>query len=85
MKCKCGSHWVIVCHACHEYTQTWAWNNIETKIPTEAGSYLVTDGESVQIMDYYGEYKGSHDWSSRICCTLDVKYWMELPKPPKED
>lgn len=60
------------------------WNDIKKQEPPCAGSYLVTDGEDIQIMDYFGKYKGADEWSSRVCCTLDVTHWMELPELPND-
>lgn len=57
---------------------------MDSAAPSEFGSYLVTDGGEVQIMNYHGEYKGLHDWSSCQCCTLDVSHWMPLPGLPHE-
>ena len=60
------------------------WIDIEIAPPIEFGSYLVTDGEDIQIMNYYGLYKGAHDWSSYVNNTLNVTYLMPLPSLPEE-
>jgi len=58
------------------------WIELKKEGPVNGGKYLVTDGKEIQIMDYFGKYKGSDDWSSIICSTLNVTHWMELPKLP---
>lgn len=58
------------------------WIDIDEQFPETACQYLCTDGEHMQIMTYFGEYKGSPDWSSPFCETLDVTHWMELPELP---
>lgn len=82
MNCECGSTWIIVCQKCHQYTQTFQWIAMQDKVPEEGGHYLTTDGEEIQTMHYFGTYKGEHEWSSAICCTLNVTHWMELPGLP---
>jgi hypothetical protein len=32
--------------------------------PKSMGPHLVTDGENVALMNYYGEWRGVHDWRS---------------------
>jgi hypothetical protein len=56
------------------------WIDISVSAPTEFGSYLVTDGSDIQIMNYYGQYKGCHDWSSYVCNSLNVTHWKPLPE-----
>lgn len=59
------------------------WININDREPEDVARCLVTDGEVVDIMVYYGPYKGVQEWTSFTCQTLDVTHWMPLPKPPE--
>lgn len=58
------------------------WINVNDSLPQETGKYLVTDGDDVEIMAFFGTYKDSPDWSSYACNTLDVTHWMPLPPLP---
>jgi hypothetical protein len=55
------------------------WISIDDRLPVGGARLLVTDGVDVEIMIYYGEYKGAHEWSSYTHNTLDVSHWMPLP------
>lgn len=80
------------CEECSEHTLEcycsisgkMEWIDINQEYPACGGSYLVTDGEDIQIMEYFGKYKESHDWSSKMCCSIDVTHWMPLQQLPKE-
>ena len=59
------------------------WIDITKEAPSEGGClYLVTDGEDVEVMAYFGTYKGAHDWGSYNCNTIDVTHWIPLPAIP---
>lgn len=60
------------------------WISVKDRLPESDGHYLCTDGNEIQIMAYFGEYKGSYDWSSYMSNTIDVTHWMPLPKAPEE-
>ena len=60
------------------------WISVEDYFPPFGVRVLATDGMDVEIMLYYGVYKGAHEWSSYTANTLDVTDWMRLPEPPNE-
>ena len=60
------------------------WISIEESQPTEC-KVLATDGIDIEVMYYWGTYKGGHDWSSLRGITLDVTHWMTLPNLPIVD
>lgn len=46
-KCKCGSTWMVVCHQCHEYTQTWKWISVKERLPEHCEACLfITKNET---------------------------------------
>lgn len=61
------------------------WISALKKLPDLPGKYLATDGESVEIMEYYGTLRKHGLWSSYECKTLHVTHWMPLPKPPEKN
>ncbi len=56
------------------------WISVKERLPETSQKVLVTDGEDLDIMRYFGEYKGSPDWDHG---TLDVTHWMPIPAPPE--
>lgn len=58
------------------------WIDCKQKLPESGAEYLATDGHDVEVMTYFGTYKGHPEWSSYRCNTLHVTHWMEIPKPP---
>lgn len=60
------------------------WINVNSQVPECATKCLATDGIDIEIMMFYGDYKGAHEWSSSNYNTLDVTHWMPLPIPPQE-
>ena len=61
------------------------WISIKERYPETSDIVLVSDGEEVAPMRYFGQYKGSDDWSSYFHNVLDVTHWMPLPEPPQHD
>ncbi len=61
------------------------WISIKHRFPNpeKSRAYLCTDGEDIQVMWWFGEYKHSPDWSSLPGMAMDVTHWMELPDLPK--
>lgn len=68
------------------------WISVKQKIP-KAGDYLVSDGENVTVAYYdniYGEWEASSFVypsyeESKVILDFIIKFWMELPEPPKTD
>lgn len=58
------------------------WISCDNYMPNESGKFLVTDGKDVEVMYYFGDYKGLHDWSSYYGNTINVSHWQELPELP---
>lgn len=59
------------------------WKKASEILPSASDRYLVTDGKEIEIMTYFGTFKGSPEWSSYNCNTLDVTHWMVLPSLPQ--
>ena len=60
------------------------WINIKDCVPIKSEKFLVTNGKEIEIMTYFGDWKGSHDWGSYNGNAIDVTHWMDLPEVPKE-
>jgi len=60
------------------------WISVDHSLPHEFGAYLCTDGKDIEIMYYFGEYKGSGTWSHYLN-TLDVTHWACLPALPSSE
>lgn len=58
------------------------WFDVRLCYPGKRGLYLVTDGESIDIMRYFGRIEMVLEWSSDTCNTFEPTHWMKLPKLP---
>lgn len=91
-QCKCGSHWVMVCPHCHEYTQMWQWISVKKKLPEEFKRVLVcvSLGKNSEYavgtgcMEKKDWYEEPLEIPNRRFPKGKIKYWMELPPPIKK-
>lgn len=56
------------------------WISVKNRVPNSPRTVLVTDGDDVQLAFYTKNFHILDSWYH----DLIVKYWMELPQPPKE-
>ncbi len=57
------------------------WINIQDALPTEDGTFLVTDNEVIDLGIW--DHRAQMFFESR-CEDLDITHWMELPWTPAE-
>lgn len=57
------------------------WISVKNRVPNSPRTVLVTDGYDVQLAFYTKNFHILDSWYH----DLIVKYWMEIPEPPKED
>ena len=88
--CKCGSHLVMVCPHCHEYTGQ-PWVSVDDHLPKAGEMVLAWDTQRIYIChmpdeEEYNEHwiiaPEKADWMWGI--TGPITHWMPLPKPPSK-
>ena len=61
------------------------WNSVEDKLPKEKSKVLVFWFSNVHEVTYLGDGTFRTLAGQSVIIGRDVKYWMPLPKTPKED
>ena len=89
-ECRCGSTWIMVCHRCYEYTQTYRWIKSDERLPLIKDFILAYDGERIDII-FWDKYSSMDEW----CNLTELEdgsnrqkpftHWMPLPHVPRSN